>query len=236
MRLIPLIALLALSTATGAVDKVQSLNIKLGLWEVTTTVTANTEIPIPAGLLEKLTPEQRARVEERIKARSSDTPKVIHRTYCLTKEQLNKGPTFGRDWEFCRRIILASTSDRLEMRFECASQPQEIKSSGSGTLQVEATDQENVKGYVRRSISGDRLADSSSMFTAKWISPICSGETVPCNQACRRLGGNAQTGSCPKLEVACDGGAHDSPGLYDRLFRPGAALSNRMTHASAIAS
>ena len=54
MRLIPLIALLALSTGTGAVDKVQSLNVKLGLWEVTTIAAANTEMPIPAGLLERL--------------------------------------------------------------------------------------------------------------------------------------------------------------------------------------
>jgi hypothetical protein len=171
MRLIPLIALLALSTGTGAVDKVQSLNIKLGLWEVATTVAANTEIPIPAGLLEKLTPEQRARVEERIKAKSSDAPKVIRRKYCLTKKQLNRGPTFSPDWESCNRVILASTSNRLEVRFECASQPQEAKSAG--TLQVEAIDPENVKGCVRRAISRDRPADSSWIFTAKWTHPIC---------------------------------------------------------------
>jgi hypothetical protein len=97
MRLIPLLALVTLSTATGAADKVRPLNVKLGLWEVTTTVMASEEIPIPAGLLEKLTPEQRARVEERIEARSSQAAKVTRRKFCLTGEQLNKGPIFGQD-------------------------------------------------------------------------------------------------------------------------------------------
>lgn len=165
--------LLAAVVTVWADEKVQPLNVKIGLWEVTQTVAANNEMPIPAGLLEKLTPEQRARVEERIKARSPDPPPTVTRQkYCLTREQLNKGPTFGRDWESCRRVVLAATSERLEMRFECASQRQESKSVES--LQVEATDSENVKGCVRRSINSDQLADSSSTFTAKWISPICS--------------------------------------------------------------
>jgi hypothetical protein len=171
MRLIPLIALLTLSTATGAVDKVQSLNVKLGLWEVTTTAAANTEMPIPAGLLEKLTPEQRARVEERIKARSSDTVRVIRRKYCLTKEKLNKGPTFLQDRKSCTRTLLTSNKGKVDMRLECFDHG--IKSDGS--VQIEALSFGNVKGAVRSSATGGENAmNSTTTFTAKWIGPLCS--------------------------------------------------------------
>ena len=162
-----------LSSAVAlAADRVQPLNVKVGLWEVTTTATISGEIPIPAGLLEKLNPEQRARVEERIKVRSSEPPSVTTREHCLTKEELTKGVTFGGDRKSCTRTVVTSTSNKLEMRIECLNPGQDIKTQG--TVQVEAIDTETVKGSVRLTVSGDRAADSTSTFTATWIGPICS--------------------------------------------------------------
>lgn len=161
MRLIPILAIVTLSVALRAADKEQPLNVKIGLWEVTTTVTTSEEIPIPAGLLEKLTPEQRARAEECMKARSSDPPTAVKRKYCLTREQLNIGATFGHDRKSCTRSILASTSDRLEMRIECATQPQQKEERWN------LTDRGHRRGKRERlSRPGDRPKSSLSMFTA----------------------------------------------------------------------
>jgi len=60
----------------GAADNVQPLNVKAGLWEVTTTGASSKDVVLPAALLEKLSSEQRARIEERIKASRSDTAKT----------------------------------------------------------------------------------------------------------------------------------------------------------------
>jgi hypothetical protein len=170
MRLIPLVALVALSTALTAVDKEQSLKVKLGLWEVTTTVAANQEMPIPAGLLEKLTPEQRARVEERRKARVPDAPKVTRRKYCLTQEQLKNGPTFGLDRKSCNRTTLTSNDGRVDMHMECFDH--DMKKDE--TLHIEALGSENVKGAVSFSATGGSTAmNSESTFTARWIGPVC---------------------------------------------------------------
>ena len=163
---------LASSLQVLAADKVQPLNVKVGLWELTTAITTGGDLPIPAGLLEKLTPEQRARVEERMKARSSDSTSVSTRKHCLTREQLEKGATFGEDRKSCTRTVVTSTSNKLEMQITCVSQSQNMKSEG--TVQVEAIDTERVKGSVRLTVSGDRAADSTSTFTATWIGPICS--------------------------------------------------------------
>jgi hypothetical protein len=171
MRLFPLVALIALSTALEAVGKVQSLNIKVGLWEVTTTVAANTEIPIPAELLEKLTPEQRARVEARVKARPSDAPRVTKQKYCLTKEQLLTGATFGQDRQSCTPTGLLSTRSKLEVQVVCVDQ----EMNSHGTLQVEALDPRRIKGSMKftTTANGEAITAQSS-FTAEWTSPVCS--------------------------------------------------------------
>ncbi len=171
MRLILRLVLATLSAAALAADKVQPLNIKTGLWEVTTTAISSGEMPIPAGLLEKLTSEQRARVEERTKARSSDAQKVTQRKYCLTLEQLKKGATFGQDGRSCSHTILASTGNKVRIQIECAQGQQgEINQ----TLQIEAKDPEQVTGSVGPMVDDDRPQAWSSIFTARWIAPTCS--------------------------------------------------------------
>ena len=49
----------------------QPLNIKPGLWEQTVNTTIAGEMPISTEMLNRLTPEQRARMEERMKANSA---------------------------------------------------------------------------------------------------------------------------------------------------------------------
>ncbi|HTE88846.1 MAG TPA: hypothetical protein VK639_07845 [Terriglobales bacterium] len=66
-----LAGLVMLSSVTvWAADKLQPLNVKTGLWETTTTRITSGEIPIPAEMLARLTPEQRAKMEARMKANS----------------------------------------------------------------------------------------------------------------------------------------------------------------------
>src|ERR1700737_205638 len=170
MPLIPLVALLSCSTASGAVDKVQSLNVKTGLWEVTTTVVTSAEMPIPAGLLEKLTPEQRARIKDRIAARKSRPAKTAIKKQCMTKRQLDHGIPFNPDRKSCTRTVLTSTGSKVDMRVECLVQG--IKSDG--TFRIEAVSSENVRGSVHFSATASDNPNSISTFTAKWIGPVCS--------------------------------------------------------------
>jgi hypothetical protein len=156
--------------AVWAADKVQPLNVKAGLWEVTTTVTTSGELPIPAGLLEKLTPEQRARIKDRIEARKSEPGKTTIRKLCLTRKQLDNGIPFGPDRKSCTRTVLTSSASEVDLRVECLDQG--IKRDG--TFQIEALSSENAKGSVRFSAaSGDNAMRSTSTFTANWIAPFC---------------------------------------------------------------
>jgi hypothetical protein len=171
MRLILLIALATLSVAVLAADKVQPLNIKTGRWEVTTIIKSGSEMPIPAGLLEKLTPEQRARVEDRTKAKSSEA-QTVTRKYCLIGKEQDKGATFGQDKKSCSHTIIDSTGNKAKMRIECP--PPGRENAVIQTLQIEVIDPEQVKGTIGLAVDAGRAEAQTSTFTARWIGPTCS--------------------------------------------------------------
>ena len=104
------------SVAVWAADKLQPLNVKTGLWETTTTRITSGEIPIPAEMLARLTPEQRARMEARMKANSAEKTKTNTSKSCMTKEKLEKAP-FSDEQKECTRTIVTSTSSKAEVRF-----------------------------------------------------------------------------------------------------------------------
>ena len=74
-----LVVVLIITASAGlwATDKYEPLNVKTGLWEVTTTVSTSGQMPIPPDLLAKLTPEQRAKFEQQMSGRSLQPAKPI---------------------------------------------------------------------------------------------------------------------------------------------------------------
>jgi hypothetical protein len=170
MRTIVIVLLLAASPAVWAANKVQPLNVRVGLWEVTTTVASNGQMPIPADLLAKLTAEQRARMDERMKANSSGKTRTTTHKNCLTQEKLDRGETFSEERKTCTETLVTSTSSTVEVRIVCESQG--VKSNG--TLHIDALNPENVKGSMHMLTSGDdHSMNTSSTFTGKWIASSC---------------------------------------------------------------
>ena len=153
-----------------AADRVQPMDVKVGLWEVTKTTATSGQIP--AGLLGKLTPEQRARLEERMNARSAQSQKPITYKTCVTQEQINKGFSFAedRDRNLCTSTVVSSTTSQEQMRLECTQNGMKL----NGTAHFEAIDSENVKAKTEfAGTDGARDMNADSTYTAKWISSDC---------------------------------------------------------------
>jgi len=168
---ISLVLTLSLS-AVWAADNIQTLNVKTGLWRVTTVTVITGEMPIPAELLAKLTPQQRTRMEERMKARSPERTTTTTEKNCITKEQLEQGPAFGEHREQCVRTVVTSTSKKANMKVECEQEG--VKEDGN--LQFEALGSENVTGSEHITASdGTHTMNSNSTITAQWIGPACGG-------------------------------------------------------------
>ncbi len=162
-------AFAVLFAATLAAQTVP-LDVRPGLWKSTITVDQSGAPPIPPEALAKLTPEQRAKIEERFKARSSAPTTQTHQ-YCVTREDLSK-PIFGKpDRMNCHETIVRSTSSDQEIHMECDNNG--MKSGG--TIHIEALNPESVKGSGKMTMTdGARTMNVSSNFTGKWVASTCT--------------------------------------------------------------
>ncbi len=86
-----------------AADKIQSLNAKLGLWEITMSQQMTGALPIPPETLAKMPAEQRSRIEERFKQRAG-APSVRTRQVCMTEAKRNKA-AFSEERQGCVRTL-----------------------------------------------------------------------------------------------------------------------------------
>ena len=160
------------SSAHEAATKLQPLNIKPGLWETTRTYTMVGEMPIPADMLAKLSPEQRARFEERMKAHSAANTKTVTDKKCLTKQDLEQADFGGSKGE-CTQTIISSTSNKATGTLSCDVEGVTVK----GSIEIEALDQEHVKGLSHGTATGGgRARNVDTTFTSKWIGPSCGSK------------------------------------------------------------
>lgn len=149
--------------------KLQPLNVKPGLWETTMTVNRAGQMPLPAEMLSRLTPQQRARLEERMKANSGKAHTSTYKR-CLTREQL-ENPDFTKDNQ-CTWTTLESNSTRMKGAATCNYKDTGTKLRGSG--EFVALDREHVKGFVQMTASGNgRTMNTSTDFRSKWLGPRC---------------------------------------------------------------
>jgi uncharacterized protein DUF3617 len=150
--------------------KWQPLNVKPGLWESTRTWTTVGELPIPSGTLDRLTPEQRARLEERIKAQSAANNHTDTDKNCVTKEDLQNPPKFTDKAE-CNWTILESTSTKAKGNGTCRVEGMEL----TGTGEFEAPDQEHINASIHlTSTSGGHSMTTDATIKSKWLGSSCS--------------------------------------------------------------
>ncbi len=117
-------------------------------------------------------PDQRAKMEERLKAMSG-APRTTTVQSCVKQEDLDKAMTFGADDKSCTRTVVTSSRTKAEIRIECTRNG--MKSSG--TVRVETASSDSVKGSMDMNMGdGNRTMKMSSTFTSKWLSPTCSAK------------------------------------------------------------
>jgi Protein of unknown function (DUF3617) len=164
------ISVILASSALFAADKLQPLNVKLGLWETSMTH-ATGGMPampaIPPEALAKLTPEQRARIEGMMKDRASGTTAVKS---CLTKEKIDKQTAFQNERSNCTHTVLSSSGSGFEMKLRCA----EKDSTTDGTFKLDVINSENVKGVMHMVVSGSgNNMNIDSTFTGRYLGAAC---------------------------------------------------------------
>ena len=148
------------------------LNVRPGEWESTITNETSGQLPIPQEMLDKMSPEQRAKMEAAMKARGMQGPRTMVNKHCIKKEDLDK--PFANQNKSCKQTIVTSSATKQEIHMDC-----EIGGGKQvGTLKFEAVDSSTVKGSMQMAASnGGRTMNVNSTFSSKWLGPACTEPT-----------------------------------------------------------
>jgi hypothetical protein len=147
------------------------LNIKPGLWERTINTKVSGEAPLPPGALSRLTPEQRARMEERMKANSAAHTRTTTEKHCLTEEELRKKEFLGSgERKECTSNITTSTSTTAKGTISCETEGMKM----TGDLEISAPDPEHATGsWHTTSNGGGHTMNVDGTFSSKWLGSSC---------------------------------------------------------------
>jgi len=166
-----LLSLLVLGCASlFAQDKVR-LNIKEGLWETTSTTKMAGMPPLPASVLEKMPPEQRAKMEAMMQQQGGGKGNTQVQKHCVTREKIDKSTLFDDKRSDCTHSVVSSTSNHLEVKFKCGSD----KVTSEGTMLVDAAGAESSKGsfHVVSSGANGHEMTIDSTFTSRYLGAAC---------------------------------------------------------------
>ncbi|MGE5337957.1 MAG: DUF3617 domain-containing protein [Gemmatimonadota bacterium] len=168
-----LLAAILLGAALSFGASAQTLNAKLGLWEVTSTTESSGRPPIPPEMLARLSPEQRAKMEAAIEAHQAKGPQTTTHKACYTEKDRERAFQ-GQDDDgqrSCKRTIVSQSARRMQVRLDCTGASM---GAANGMFTVDAITPENVKGTVdMKVVRGDRTMNVKSSFSARWLGADC---------------------------------------------------------------
>ena len=141
----------------------ERFDIKTGAWAVTTS-TAMSGVPIPKASLDRLPPEQRAKIEAMMAARAGGvTPHTS--TTCVTTADLDRGQLMKPTDANCTRKFVSQSARRYEMDETCTgTKPSQTHAK------YEASSAENFTGGIDRTQGEGKVHIEMS---GRWLSATC---------------------------------------------------------------
>lgn len=149
----------------------ERLNVKLGLWEVTSVTQMNGVVPMPQELMDKLTPEQRARIAAEAKANAAQGPEKDTSRECVTQKDLDE-PFHSANAEHCVTSVVSTSRTAQEMHIVCSGDPK-----GSGVFKVNAPTPETMNGTIDMKVGeGANAFTMKGKMSGRWLSADCGDE------------------------------------------------------------
>jgi hypothetical protein len=148
-----------------------TLNVKLGLWEITSVTETRGMPPLPKELLANMTPEQRRQMEAEIKAEQAKGPDRDTDRECITQKDLDR-PFESSNAKECTQKNVTTTRTTQEVHIVCTG-----GIPGSGTLKVSAPSPEKMTGSLDLKLGeGAQAMTIKSQLQGRWIGSDCGDE------------------------------------------------------------
>ncbi|HEY0684229.1 MAG TPA: DUF3617 domain-containing protein [Steroidobacter sp.] len=159
--------LLTALSAAGA----EKLNVKLGLWEMTSIMRFSGIPPLPKELTDKMTPEQRAKMIADLEAAAAEEPEEEVSSECITQEDLDR-PFQSASSEDCKQTVVRTTRNSQEIRMVCTG-----KIKGTGLFRVTTPTPETMTGDLDLTTGeGPEAFTLKGNIKGRWLGPDCGDE------------------------------------------------------------
>jgi len=157
-------AMIAGLTAALVAQGAPKINVKMGLWEVTSTTNMTGNVPMPD--TSKMTPQQAAAVQAAMAGAMGPHTSTIKE--CLTKEKFDQGML--TDQKNCKTTITTNTATVLEVQMAC----DQGQGKMSGVMHFEAPTPEAMAGTFKGTSSmGTQTMNITGTYAGKWTSADC---------------------------------------------------------------
>lgn len=165
-----LFCLVGLGVAGAALAQTPSLDLKPGLWQVTSTGSMTGAPPIPPEVLASMPPEKRAQAQAMMQAAMARAgePQVVQR--CVTEDELRRGLNFDqRPNPSCQRKMVSNSSRLLVVHEECSGQRPMV-----GDFRFTALDRETMQGDIHVVMgTGAEATTMQRSLQGKWLGSDC---------------------------------------------------------------
>jgi hypothetical protein len=147
-----------------------ALNLKPGLWEITSQAKTSGETPMAEEYLSKLPPDQRAKLEASMKQMMANQAKPVVRKQCITEKTLREGMHFtDKSDPNCKQTILKQTSSEIQVKVECTGK---TKSTMIGHFK--ASSPKAYAGTMNGKVTENgRTMTIANTMKGKWLGSDC---------------------------------------------------------------
>lgn len=162
-------ASLAVSMAGALAAQAPALDIKYGLWEMTSASNVSGQMPIDTS---NMTAEQKAKIDEAMKATMGAHNNVSKS--CVTKEKIEKSVFMMGDQPgmSCSQKITTNTRSSLDASVSCMG-----RQAMTGQMHVDAASPTSIKGVIKMtSTDQGKTMNVTVNMTGKWLSADCGSE------------------------------------------------------------
>jgi len=164
--------------ASWAAD--QALDIKPGLWDVTSTMQMSGMPPIPN--LDQMSPEQRARIEGAMK-NMAGSPRTNTAKSCITKEGIEQAIAKANSTKTntCSPKLVNASASKVELHIDCTQEKSDMKTNGDITIERRDSEHFTGTGAMKSTGAQGRTMDMKWSMTGTFVSSDC-GNVKPAGQ------------------------------------------------------
>jgi hypothetical protein len=160
-------AMIAGLTAALVAQGAPKINVKMGLWEVTSTTNMSGDVPMPD--TSQMTPQQAAAIKAAMGGMMGPHTTTVKQ--CLTKEKFDQGML--TDQKNCKTTIATNTATVLEVQMAC-DMGQGNQGKMSGLMHFEAPTPDTMAGTFKGTSSmGAQTMNITGTYAGKWVAADC---------------------------------------------------------------